>query len=355
MFFSGAPRAPEHADGGGRRGARRAGSSRVIDIHCHRQSDAAAAAMQVESERLGRAALTYGNDLSREVNRKQLETVRPKMRNLEERFADMDAQGVDIQVISVPPFQFYYWADAELTRDVHRAVNDEMAEIAAAHPDRIRAMATVPLQNTAMAVAELERCVKEHGMRAVAVGTNVDGAELSDPVRETFFTRAEELGVLIFMHPESFTHQQRFGDHYFINLFGHPLDSSLAIGRLIFDGVIERHPDLKICVAHGGGFLPAYPGRIDHAWKARADCRVHIARPPGTYLKKFHFDTMVFDPGQLGFLIRTYGADRILLGTDYPFDMGEQDPRGLIGRVEGLGDAERAAISGGNAARLLGF
>ena len=354
MFFKCAAHAPERGAGGGRRSSRPAGSV-TIDIHCHRLSAAAAEKVKAESGSPDRAALSYGNELSREVNRKQLEIVRPKMQNLNERFADMDAQGVDIQVISVPPFQFYYWVDAELIRDVHRALNDEMAGISAAHPDRLVAMATVPLQNTEMAIAELERCVSEHDMRAVAIGTNVDGEGLSDPKREKFFARAEELGVLIFLHPESFTHQERFGEHYFINLFGHPLDSSLAIGRLIFDGVIARHPDLKICVAHGGGFLPAYPGRIDHGYHARADCRVNIGQPPSTYLKKFYFDTMVFDPDQLGFLIRHYGADHILLGTDYPFDMGEEDPCGLVGRVADLSNAERAAIAGGNAAKLLGI
>ena len=123
----------------------------------------------------------------------------------------------------------------------------------------------------------------------------------------------------------------------------------------MFDGTLERHPDLKLCVAHGGGFLHGYWGRLDHAWRARADCRVHIDRPPSHYLGRVHVDTVVFDAMELGHLIEAWGAERVLLGTDYPFDMGEADPCGLLGRVAGLGETERAAIAGGNAARLLGL
>ena len=141
--------------------------------------------------------------------------------------------------------------------------------------------------------------------------------------------------------------------HYFVNLFGHPTDTSLAIGYLIFDGVLKRHPGLKICVAHGGGWLPSYAARMDHAYHARPDCREVIDQPPSTYLKKLYFDTMVFDADQLEFLIRKYGADHICLGTDYPYDMGDYDPLGLIGKVDGLTESDVAAISGMNAAKLL--
>jgi aminocarboxymuconate-semialdehyde decarboxylase len=144
-------------------------------------------------------------------------------------------------------------------------------------------------------------------------------------------------------------------DHYFVNTIGHPLEETICAGRLIFDGVMERHPGLKFVFAHGGGFLPLYWGRFDHAYHARDDVRQNLPKPPSEYLAMFHFDTMVFDPRQLGYLIDRYGADHVLLGTDYPYDMGESDPLGLLNEVDRLSDADRALIAGGNAARLLGL
>jgi aminocarboxymuconate-semialdehyde decarboxylase len=204
-----------------------------------------------------------------------------------------------------------------------------------------------------MAVAELERCVNDLGMRGVEISTNVNGAELSEPRLEKFFARVEELDVLIFIHPAAFTHPDRFRKHYFINLIGHPVESTLAISQLIFGGVLDRHPGLKICIAHGGGYLPAYAGRMDHGYHARADSREGLPQPPSVYLKRLYFDTMVFDPDQIAYLAAKYGADHVLLGTDYPFDMGEADPVGLIESVTTLSAEDRRAIRGLNAAQLL--
>ena len=325
----------------------------TVDIHCHCACKAAADMMKEESERTGHVALAYGSGLTAQVNRQQLDDIRPKMESLETRLADMDRMGVDIQAICAPPYQFYYWAEPETGRAAARMMNDHLAEVAACEPGRFVTLGTLPLQNTEMAVAELERCVKVLGMRGVEISTNVNGEELSSPRLEPFFARAEALDILIFIHPSGFTQPQRFDAHYFVNLLGHPLESSLAIGYLIFDGVLDRYPGLKICIAHGGGFAPAYAGRLDHGYHARADCRQHIAEPPSSYMKRLYFDSMVFEPDQLDFLIRKYGADHVLLGTDYPYDMGESDPVGLINRVEGLGESDRAGICGGNAARLL--
>ena len=147
----------------------------------------------------------------------------------------------------------------------------------------------------------------------------------------------------------------RLGDHYFINVIGNPLDSTVAVSHLIFDGVLDAYPKLKICVAHGGGFLPAYSGRIDHAHAAREDCRRCIEEPPGNYLRRLYFDTVVFTEHQLEYLAGLYGCDRIVLGTDYPFDMGMYDPVGFVEGAAALTDADKEAIVGGNAARLLGI
>jgi aminocarboxymuconate-semialdehyde decarboxylase len=328
--------------------------SRVIDIHCHRECGPAAALVRPEAERLGRRPLQIGNELTREVNRRQLESLRPKMESVEVRLADMDAMGVDVQALSVSPYHLFYWVEGDLGLDAFRTINDDLAELVRAYPDRFFGLGAIPLQDTDAAIAELDRCRKELGFPGIEVSTHVEGEELSSPRLAPFWEAVEDLGAVVFIHPTGFTQPDRFTDHYFFNTIGHPLESTICVGRLIFDGVMERHPELKIVVAHGGGFLPAYAGRFDHAYHAREDVRSPIPRPPSEYLSRFYFDTMVFEPDQLGFLISKYGADHILLGTDYPYDMGETDPLGLIGKVEGLTPEEVDLIAGGNAARLLG-
>ena len=189
-------------------------------------------------------------------------------------------------------------------------------------------------------------------MRGVEICTNVAGAELSDQRFRPFFAKAEELGILVFMHPNGFTEGRRLSEHYFINIIGNPLDSTVAVSHLIFGGVLDAYPKLKICVAHGGGFLPAYSGRSDHGHRARSDSRVAIKKKPTSYLKKLYFDTIVFTHHQLEYLASTWGSDHLLLGSDYPFDMAEPDPVGFINGAK-LSYDEKAAIMGRNAAKLL--
>ncbi|MDA0240895.1 MAG: amidohydrolase family protein [Proteobacteria bacterium] len=354
MFYKCATHAPADSPRAGKT-VSNGKTSLVVDIHCHRECAPAKDMMADESKKAGIGSLDYGNDISRKVNAAQLKAIAPKMQSLEERFADMDAMGVDIQAISIAPYQYYYWADPEIARAAHRVINDEMAEAVAAHPDRLVGLGCVPMQDADMATAELERCVKDLGMRGVEISTQIAGTELSADKYDKFFAKAEELDILIFIHPSGFTQPQRFQDHYFMNLIGHPLESTLGISQLIFGGVLERHSGLKIVVAHGGGYLPAYAGRMDHAYHAREDVSHGLPHPPTTYLKKLYFDTMVFEPDQLGFLIEKYGADHILLGTDYPYDMGEDDPVGLLNRVDGLSEHDCAAVCGLNAAALLGI
>ena len=171
------------------------------------------------------------------------------------------------------------------------------------------------------AAKELERCVGKLGFKGVQVLTNVNGEELSDPAFAPFWKKAEELGALVVIHPNGFTQAERLSRFYFNNVIGNPLETTIALHYLIFDGVLERHPNLKILAVHGGGYLASYAGRIDHAWGARSDCHGYLPHPPTTYLKKIYFDSVVFTPHQLQELVRLYGADKIVMGTDYPFDM----------------------------------
>src|SRR5258708_3194893 len=186
------------------------------------------------------------------------------------------------------------------------------------------------MDRTGIAVAELDRTVKELGFRGVELCTNVRGVDLTRAGLEKFFARVEELGVMIFLHPFGTSLVGRMEDHYFPNTIGHPLDSALCVGHLVFDGYLERFPGLKICIAHGGGYIPGYWGRFDHAFAHREDCRVTIKKKPSEYLKKLYYDTVVFDERELKHLIEIWGADHIMLGTDYPFDMAEPDPVGLL-------------------------
>jgi aminocarboxymuconate-semialdehyde decarboxylase len=334
MLYTCAPK-PHRQTAAAKRGARKT-SGPVIDIHCHIVSPEAAALVAASGiapdEPMGR----FSNEATRAVQKAQTETVRPMLTSVERRIADMDRMGVDIQAISPAPPQYFYWTPPELGRDAARLVG----------------LGTVPMQAPEFAVPELERAVKTLGLRGVELCTNVAGADLSEERFRPVFAKAEELGVLVFLHPNGFPDGRRFSEHYFSNVIGNPLDSTVAVSHLIFGGVLDAHPKLKICVAHGGGFLPAYAGRMDHAHGARSDCRLCIKRKPSWYLRKMYFDTIVFEEGQLEYLVKTYGSDHILMGTDYPFDMGMYEPIEFVSGAK-LTAADRQAILGGNAAKLL--
>jgi aminocarboxymuconate-semialdehyde decarboxylase len=325
----------------------------TIDIHCHVRCAAAAHLVEGHSEVSRWFLETQANDASRAINRANGERTAGQGASPERRIADMDRMGIDIQAISPAPRQTYYGADPELGLAAARAMNDFIAEICGRFPDRFVGLGTVPLQAAELAIAELDRLKKSLGFRGIEIMTHVAGEDLSAERFRRIFARCEELGLLVFMHPDGFTEARRFADHYFANVIGNPLDSTVALHHLIFGGVLRDHPNLKLVVAHGGGFLPAYSGRIDHAASARPDACEQIARIPTTYLKRCYFDALVYTHHQLEYLVEEYGADHILMGTDYPADMGEVDPIGMIESSPGLDDAERRAIFGGNAARLL--
>jgi aminocarboxymuconate-semialdehyde decarboxylase len=327
----------------------------AVDFHCHMQSNRAMALMAPHLTSDKEPSIVFATEQTRAINAAQAEAINERLTTPARRIADMDVMGIDVQAISPAPLQYFYWAEPELGREAVRMVNDDLAELVAANPDRFVGLGTVPLQEPRLAVEELDRCVGELDMRGVELGTNVAGAELAQRALEPFFARAEELGTLLFLHPMGFTEGRRLSEHYFNNVIGNPLETTVALAYLIFEGVLDRHPGLKLCAAHGGGYLPAYAARMDHGWKAREDCQVHIGEPPTSYLRRIYFDTIVFEPEQLRVLIERFGADHILLGSDYPFDMGDEDPVALVNAVTGLSEADRTLILGGNAARLLGL
>jgi aminocarboxymuconate-semialdehyde decarboxylase len=331
------------------------GKLKVVDVHCHylnpvvNQKTAHLNAAQYDP------TVIFANDLTNQTNVKQMKDRAPKLMGIDVRLKDMDRMGVDIQAVAPAPYHYFYFTEPAYGAELAREVNEGIANVVAQHPDRFVGMGSVPLQNAELAVQELEYCVKKLGLRGVEINTNVNGLNLTDPSLglEKFFAKANELGTVIFMHPLGYTQGDRLRNHYFNNVIGNPLETTVAISHLIFDGVVARHPKIKFLAAHGGGFLAHYWARMDHAWRARPDTRTVIKKKPSSYLEKFYFDSITFDPRMLKQLIDRYGADHVMLGTDYPYDMGEDDPRGLIAGVSRLSAADRRLIEGGNAMKLF--
>ncbi len=326
----------------------------TIDIHSHVAVPAAAAFVKPHLDPMTNPLVLHATPETRALNQKQEQDIRERITSHDRRLTDLDAMGVDFQLVMPPPPQCYYTVPVEVAVEAARMVNDGIAEFVAKMPDRFAGLGSVPMPDGNEAAKELERCVGKLGLKGAQVLTNVAGRELSDPAFAPFWRKAEELGALIVLHPSGFTEGKRLARFSFSNTIGNPLETTIALHYLIFDGVLERHPNLKILAVHGGGYLAAYSGRIDHAWGARSDAHGDLPHPPTSYLKKIYFDSVVFTPHQLAELVRLYGADRIIMGTDYPFDMADYDPIGHVAGA-GLDQAAIAAVAGGNAKRLLGL
>jgi len=327
----------------------------TVDLHCHALTVAVEklVADQPQKRAEPEMQVRMQGAASAEYNSKtMLPAVGPKLTNVQLRLHDMDAMGVDIQVVSPSPTQYYYWAEPELGREIVRVQNEDIAALCAQHPDRLRGLGNVALQHPALAVEQLTHCVNELGFRGVEVSSSVNGLELADPRFWPVWERAEELGCLVFIHPLGTSVGERLNRHYLSNIIGQPLETTIALSHLIFGGVLDRYRGLRVVAAHGGGYLPSYIGRSDHGWAHRPDAH-GMQRAPSEYLKQIWFDSLVYTPEGLRHLINQVGASQVVLGTDYPFDMGSYDVHALIEAVPALTDAEQDAVLGGNALRLM--
>ena len=327
----------------------------TIDIHSHVAIPQAAVFAKPHLDLSTIPLAHFSSAETKALSQKQEEDIRSRITGYDERLGDLEAMGLDMQLVMPPPNQCYYTVPLDIAVKASTMVNDGLAEYVAKQPDRYVALGTVPLQDGNEAAKELERCMKRLGFKGAELLTNVAGNELSDPAYAPFWKKAEELGALVVIHPNGFTEGKRLSRFYFNNVIGNPFETTLALHYLIFDGVLERHPNLKLLAVHGGGYLAGYSGRIDHAWGARSDCHAGLPKPPTEYLKRIYVDTVVFTPYQLAELVRVFGADHVLMGTDYPFDMAEYDPIGHVAGVEGFDASTVAAIAGGNAKKLLGL
>jgi aminocarboxymuconate-semialdehyde decarboxylase len=354
MLFNCAPHTGAASGTTHRKVVKRGNKSLAVDLHCHVHTPAADEIAK-KSDKQADVTARYGDPRTIERQKQLRIELDRKLTSVEQRLADMDRMGVDMQAISTSPMQYYYGLDIDLGRQASRTVNQRLAEIVASHPDRFVGLGTVPLQAPSLAVAELEYCMKTLGFRGLEIGTNVGGTELSDSRFEAFFARAEELNAIIFLHPSGFTEPQRLKQHFLTNVIGNPLDTTVALAHIVFGGVLERHPGLKFVAAHGGGYMGHYPARMDHAYKVRPECHDHITRPPSYYMKKIYYDTMVFSHEQLEHLVNLWGASHVVIGTDYPYDMGYYKPVDFVNKTKSLTRTQKAAIIGGNAAKLLGL
>ncbi|HEX3101223.1 MAG TPA: amidohydrolase family protein [Pyrinomonadaceae bacterium] len=270
----------------------------------------------------------------------------------EKRIEECDAVGLNVQVLSTVPVMFSYWAKPADGAEIARFLNDHIAEIVAEFPLRFIGLGTVPMQDTGLAIQELERC-KRQGLAGVQIGTNVNQLNLGEPQFFDFFSACEKLDMAVFVHPWDMMGEQDMQKYWLPWLVGMPAEVSRAVCSLIFSGVLERLPNLRICFAHGGGAFPSTLGRIEHGFDVRPDlCAIDNQQSPRKYLKEIYFDSLVHDPAALGFLIDLVGADRIALGSDYPFPLGEAEPGKLIESC-GYNDEIKASLFHGSALNWL--
>jgi aminocarboxymuconate-semialdehyde decarboxylase len=274
--------------------------------------------------------------------------------DVEKRLADLDEMGIDVQAVSVNPF--WYWADVDLARKVIRIQNEKIAELCAAHPKRFVGLGSVALQHPSLAAEQMEVGVKNMGMRGFAIGGSVNGEELSAPKFHPFWAKAEELETLIFIHPQSagapIDSKRLQGNGFLDNVVGHPLETTLALTHLIEDGTLDRFPRLKICAAHGGGYLPSYSSRSDQCLTAFPNLCKPMKKPPTEYLKQLYYDSVLFTPEDMRHLIAVVGASQVVVGTDYP-TFWNRTPVDRILAVPGLNDEQRSSMFSDTAARLL--
>jgi aminocarboxymuconate-semialdehyde decarboxylase len=271
------------------------------------------------------------------------------------RLATMDATGVDVQVISSWVDLTAYALDPERGAAYSRRVNQILADHAGTHPDRFLALGTVPLQGPEQAAEELRFAVEDLGMVGIEIATTIADSDLDRANLDPFWETAEQLGCLVLLHPCNPLPGVDLGRYFLDNMVGRPAESTIAVAGLLFGGVIERFPELKICTVHGGGFVPFQIGRMQRGYVAASQRTAeNISTPPSELARRLYYDTVLHDPKALAFLVDQVGVDRVMMGSDYPFEMGDPEPVQTVESISGIDDDERRLILGGNFEEVLG-
>ena len=325
-------------------------ATRTIDIHAHFVPEGYLRLIETEGKPYGVQLRSGPNGPLIALGQVTIGPITPHYHNLEARLKTMDARGITVHALSLMP-PMVYWADGALGLRLARIVNDAMTEANRAHPDRFVFLATLPMQDPEAAIKEVDRAVTELGCRGIYLGTNVRGKELTDPSFVPVFERIHALKMPIFLHPLNVIGAQRLTSYYLHNLLGNPFDTAVAAANIIFSGLLDQFPKLEICLPHAGGAFPYLIGRLNHGWKVRQECKT-LKKPPSSYLRRFTYDTISHAPESLDYLIKLVGADRVMMGSDYCFDMGYDRPVKVISALK-LNRADKEKILSGNAARLL--
>lgn len=272
------------------------------------------------------------------------------------RMGECDGDHVDVQVLSTVPVMFSYWAKPEHALDFSMLLNDHIAGIVAEYPQRFAGLGTIPMQSPELAVKELERCVKDLGMRGVQIGSHVNDWNLDEPALFAVYEAAQDLDAAIFVHPWDMMAKEKMPRYWLPWLVGMPAETSLAICSIMFGGVLDRFPRLRFCFAHGGGSFPATIGRIEHGFHVRPDLvQVNTQTEPRDYLHRLYFDSLVHDPAVLRYMLELFTAERIMLGSDYPFPLGEHHPGELIESMQELTPEIQERLLSGTALEFLGL
>ena len=267
---------------------------------------------------------------------------------------NLDATKVDIMAVSPAPFLFFYYLEGPAGYDACQTQNDAIARAVVQYPDRLVGLGIVPLQEIGFAVKELERIAGELKFPGIEISSNVNGVYLGEERFWPFWEAVEALDLFVFVHPDqpSIGHE-KLKEYYLINLVGNPIETTRSIADVVFGGVLEAYPKLKICLAHAGGTVPYIRGRFEHSYHVRTEPKAKIRRPPSEYIKLLYFDTITHWEPALEFLVDTVGADKVMVGSDYPFDMGPAEPVRFVEGTPGISAADKKKILGENAARLL--
>lgn len=267
---------------------------------------------------------------------------------------NLDAARIDVMAVSPAPFLLFYYLPGPTGHDACWVQNDAIARAVADYPTRLVGLGTVPLQDVGLALQELRRIAEDLKLPGIEIASNVNGVYLGDERFRPFWEAVQALDLFVFVHPDApIIGHDKLGEYYLINLVGNPIETTRSIADIVFSGLLEACPRLKLCFAHAGGTVPYIRGRFEHGYEVRQEPKARISRPPSEYIKLLHFDTITHWGPALEYLVRTVGADRVVLGSDYPFDMGLSEPVGFVEGTSGLAEGDRRAILGQNAERLL--